>query len=84
MNYAFFSYYENAYSNCYFWDKDDGGFSSAWLILKNINAPFEGTWQSINLVDVRQEDKNKYRYKLTTTVSWNMSFKDKVVGNIEF
>ncbi|KAM3140158.1 hypothetical protein pb186bvf_007711 [Paramecium bursaria] len=77
-------YYENAYSNCYFWDKDDGGFSCAWLILKNINAPVEGTWQVINIIDVKQEDKYKFRYKLSTTVSWKMNFKDKVVGNIEF
>lgn len=30
----YISYYEGGISSCYFWDKDDGGFATAWLIRK--------------------------------------------------
>ena len=32
------SYYEGGVSSCYFWDKDDGNFATAWLVRKS-NGP---------------------------------------------
>jgi hypothetical protein len=29
-------YYEGGTSACYFWDKDGGGFDTAWLVRKGI------------------------------------------------
>lgn len=34
---AYVSYYEGGVSSCYFWDKDDGGFATAWLVRKSYN-----------------------------------------------
>ncbi|KAM3140157.1 hypothetical protein pb186bvf_007710 [Paramecium bursaria] len=77
-------YYEGGHSNCYFWDQDNG-FASAWLVRKDVTGAKnvkEGSWSSINVIDVRREDK-KWKYKLTTSVVLDMKLEEKFVGSFD-
>lgn len=71
-----FRYYEGGYSACYFWDKDGGGFNTAWLIRKNIEKSKgleDGSWSSINVIYVKTDGKTKWTYKITTSVVLEMN-----------
>jgi capping protein beta len=71
------SYYEGGISSCYFWDKDDGGFATAWLIRKDVDKTRgvdQGSWSSINVIDVRTDAaKKKWTYKITSSVVLEMN-----------
>lgn len=68
-------YYEGGISSCYFWDKDDGGFATAWLIRKDVDKVKgieKGSWSSINVVDVKNVG-SKWTYKITSSVVLEMN-----------
>lgn len=69
-------YYEGGLSSCYFWDKEDGGFATAWLIRKNVEKSKgieDGSWSSINVIDIKTDGKSKWTYKITTSVVLEMN-----------
>ncbi|CAD8169090.1 unnamed protein product [Paramecium octaurelia] len=69
-------YYEGGLSSCYFWDKEDGGFATAWLIRKNVEKTKgieDGSWSSINVIDIKTDGKSKWTYKITTSVVLEMN-----------
>ena len=79
------SYYEGGVSSCYFWDKEDGGFASAWLVRKNVDKARgvdQGSWSSINVIDVRSDaSKRKWTYKITSSVVLEMNINQPDTGN---
>jgi len=78
-------YYEGGVSSCYFWDKDDGNFATAWMIRKNVDqvkGVKVGSWSSINVIDVKcDESKLKWTYKITTSVVLEMTIDSKQTGD---
>jgi capping protein beta len=66
-------YFEGGVSSVYCWDLE-GGFAAVILIKKTQDQskkgqPMKGTWDSIHVVDIQDDKKNKAaHYKLTSTV----------------
>ena len=70
------AYYKTGISSCYFWDmpgaSDGSSFAAAWLIKKDVTEDQRfvrlGTWDSIHVIEVKEEGDGKAKYTLTTTV----------------
>jgi capping protein beta len=73
------AYYKTGISSCYFWDMPGAGgasdgtsFAAAWLIKKDVTEDQRfvrlGTWDSIHVIEVKEEGDGKAKYTLTTTV----------------
>lgn len=75
-------YYEGGTSSVYLWDLDTG-FAGCFLIKKKVaNNRYvkEGSWDSIHVVEVIQDNPRRATYKLTTTVMLSMSVQKPEVG----
>jgi len=75
-------YYEGGTSSVYLWDLDHG-FAGCFLIKKIVAGDRyvkNGCWDSINVVEVVENDKAA-TYKLTTTVLLNMNMNNTQVGD---
>ena len=70
-------YYDNNFlTSVYFFDTDDNGFGSCWLVKKTM--PFPGAaedsvWDAIHVVKTNIESPNKAKYKVTSTVFLTLS-----------
>jgi capping protein beta len=76
-------YYEGGTSSVYLWDLETG-FAGCFLIKKKVAGNRfvkEGSWDSIHVVEVVQENARKATYKLTTTVMLTMSVQKPEVGD---
>jgi capping protein beta len=67
------AYYKTGISSCYFWEMPGGSnFAAAWLIKKDVTEDQRfvrlGTWDSIHVIEVKEEGDGKAKYTLTTTV----------------
>lgn len=78
-------YYEGGISSVYLWDivededEDNAleeGFAGVVLFKKETDDK-SGNWDSIHVFEVNKESKNKYLYKLTTSVVLNLENKKK-------
>jgi capping protein beta len=65
-------YYDKDYlTSVYFFDTNDSGFGSCWLVNKNQEFPGSeeaSIWDSTHVVKTTLEQGNKARYKVTSTV----------------
>lgn len=78
-------YFEGGVSSVYCWDLDDG-FASVILIKKTQDQskkgqPMKGTWDSIHVVEVKDQKKNAH-YKLTSTVMLNIETETEATGSV--
>jgi len=78
-------YFEGGVSSVYCWDLDDG-FAAVILIKKTQDQskkgqPMKGTWDSIHVVEVKDQKKNAH-YKLTSTVMLSIETETDATGNI--
>jgi len=86
-------YYEGGTSACYFWDKEGGGFATAWLVRKGNNIIMiedvdrvkgieSGSWSTINVIDVKSDaSKKRWTYKITSSVVLEMNIAQNDVGS---
>lgn len=75
-------YFEGGTSSVYLWDLESG-FAGCFLIKKAVSGNKfvkQGEWDSIHVVEVRNEGTAKAHYKLTTTVMLNMGVDNTQVG----
>lgn len=80
-------YYEGGISSVYLWDtaedEDDNaleeGFAGVVLFKKETDDK-SGNWDSIHVFEVIKQSKNKYLYKLTTSVVLNLENKKSTNG----
>lgn len=80
-------YYEGGISSVYLWDtaedEDDNaleeGFAGVVLFKKETDDK-SGNWDSIHVFEVIKQSKNKYLYKLTTSVVLNLENKNSTNG----
>lgn len=75
-------YFEGGTSSVYLWDLQ-GGFAGCFLIKKAVSSNKfvkQGEWDSIHVIEVRNESPTKAHYKLTTTVMLNMNVEKTEVG----
>ncbi|KAL4455722.1 hypothetical protein ABPG74_003132 [Tetrahymena malaccensis] len=80
-------YYQGGLSNIYFFDKDDGSIACAYVVKKDVdrvNGVEKGTWDSINVVDIKITDpsKKKIVYKCTSSVILEMEISDVSAGKV--
>ncbi|EGR29792.1 hypothetical protein IMG5_148740 [Ichthyophthirius multifiliis] len=80
-------YYQGGICNIYFWDKENGGFACAFLMKKEVELAKgikKGTWDSINVVDVKVDEQNKKKitYKCTGSVVLEMILNDDGAGDV--
>ena len=71
QRYAWLYYDENFHTSVYFFDTDDSGFGSCWLVKKTQEFPGSeeaSIWDSIHVVKTTLEQGNEARYKVTSTV----------------
>lgn len=76
-------YFEGGTSSVYLWDLD-GGFAGCFLIKKDVDGDRsvrKGVWDSIHVVEVREESATKAHYKLTTTIMLHMEVDKAEVGD---
>ncbi|CAM9097102.1 unnamed protein product [Ectocarpus fasciculatus] len=76
-------YFEGGTSSVYLWDLESG-FAGCFLIKKAVAGNKfvkQGEWDSIHVVEVRNEGAAKAHYKLTTTVMLNMGVDNTQVGD---
>jgi len=79
-------YYEGGTSSVYLWDLD-AGFAGCFVIKKSVtNDRFvnEGSWDSINVIEAREEGGSSAVYKLTTTVMLHMDVDSSEVGKTKW
>ncbi|RLP64643.1 hypothetical protein L150_03397 [Candida albicans Ca529L] len=86
-------YYEGGISSVYLWDTSEededvdsttalqNGFAGVVLFKKETEDK-SGNWDSIHVFEVVPQSKNKYLYKLTTSVVLNLENKKQVDGNL--
>jgi len=78
-------YFEGGVSSVYCWDLDDG-FAACILIKKTQDQskkgqPMKGTWDSIHVVEVKDNRKNAH-YKLTSTVMLSIETETGATGHV--
>lgn len=78
-------YFEGGVSSVYCWDLDDG-FAACILIKKTQDQskkgqPMKGTWDSIHVVEVQDNQKNAH-YKLTSTVMLSIETENNTTGKV--
>lgn len=65
-------YYDKDFMiSVYFFDTNDSGFGSCWLVKKNQEFPGsqeDSVWDATHVVKTTLENANRARYKVTTTV----------------
>jgi len=79
-------YYEGGTSSVYLWDLD-AGFAGCLVVKKTVaNDRFvdEGSWDSINVIEVKEEGGGSAVYKLTTTVMLLMDVDKPDVGKTKW
>jgi len=80
-------YFEGGVSSVYCWDLDDG-FAACILIKKTQDQskkgqPMKGTWDSIHVVEVQENNKTKSgHYKLTSTVMLSIETETTATGQV--
>lgn len=80
------AYFTNPVTSVYFWDLEGGAFASCWLVKKELSGGRfvkEGSWDSIHVVEVSEDPKNKseFKYKVTTTVMVSMTVESAELGS---
>eukprot|EP00294_Goniomonas_avonlea_P004026 CAMPEP_0114554142 /NCGR_PEP_ID=MMETSP0114-20121206/8049_1 /TAXON_ID=31324 /ORGANISM="Goniomonas sp, Strain m" /LENGTH=267 /DNA_ID=CAMNT_0001739163 /DNA_START=12 /DNA_END=815 /DNA_ORIENTATION=- len=74
-------YYEGGVSSAYFWE-NDGGFACCIVIKKDGTGASGGTWNSIHVVEVKVNDKEKQAtYTLVTTIMLALKSANPEVGS---
>lgn len=76
-------YFEGGTSSVYLWDFE-GGFAGCFLIKKFVEGDRSvknGIWDSIHVVEVREDGPTKASYKLTTTIMLHMEVEKAEVGD---
>ena len=90
-------YYDNNfYTSVYFFDTDDNGFGSCWLIkkskfdfpfLNNLDLELEGgeqsSWDAIHVVKTNVDASQKAKYKVNSTVFLMMNETNNSQGKID-
>ena len=84
--YAKLYYDNNFHTSVYFFDTDDNGFGSCWLVKKTMQYPGsseDSVWDSIHVVKTTNDAVNKAKYKVTSTVFLTLSSNNAVQGAID-
>lgn len=79
-------YYEGGTASLYMWDKEEGDFACAYLVKKDVDnkrGVEKGTWDSINVIDVKvDKSKGKVTYKITTSIILDIKLKNNDCGDV--
>ncbi len=84
--YATLYFDSGATTSVYMFDTDYEGFGAAFLVKKSIEGEKgikEGTWDSIHVVSVVQQQNKKATYRVASTVFLKMVSSSPVYGNLE-
>lgn len=76
-------YYNGGVSSVYLWDME-GGFAGCFLIKKDVAAEQfvkKGSWESIHVMEVKENGDGRHVYKLTTTIMLSMGVENGQVGD---
>lgn len=91
-------YYDNNYfTSVYFFDTDDNGFGSCWLIKKskfrlnvvifvdmpNDKGEQDSSWDAIHVVKTNVDAQQKAKYKVNSTVFLIMKQENEIQGSID-
>jgi len=81
------SYYDSNYhTSVYFFDTDDNGFGSCWLVKKSIayeGADRDSTWDAIHVVKTNVDANQKARYKVNSSVFLMMETSNAQQGTVD-
>jgi len=78
-------YGTNASTSVYFWDLEDKGFASCWLVKKGAAAGSElktAVWDAIHVLQVVPEGSS-HKYQLTSTIMVNLGVENDKVGDLD-
>ena len=70
----------------YFFDTDDNGFGSCWLVKKNLSYPGseeDSVWDASHVVKTTMEAGQKAKYKVTSTVFLTLNTKNEAQGQLD-
>jgi len=84
--YAKLYYDQDFHTSVYFFDTDDNGFGSCWLVKKNLKYP--GTeedciWDATHVVKTTMEAGQKAKYKVTSTVFLTLNTTNEAQGQLD-
>jgi len=70
----------------YFFDTENNGFGSAWLVKKTTENKYEikkGTWDAIHVVTTNVDQNKKAKYRVNSSVFFIMTANNIVQGDID-